>query len=78
MAAAFGLELPAGRPGLVATFMSKPSDPGSGTAGPLLLPDFGAVPSPAGAASRLIGKVDWHLAHLSLAPPGGIRLSSML
>ena len=25
-----------------------------------------------------IGKVAWHLAHFSFAPPGGMRLSSML
>jgi hypothetical protein len=38
--------------------------PGTGTA-------LGALSAPA-------VKVVWHLAHLSFAPPGGMRLSSML
>jgi hypothetical protein len=37
-----------------------------------------AATSPAECSAALIGKSDLHFAHLSLAPPGGTRLSSML
>ncbi|RKH58908.1 hypothetical protein D7X96_36165 [Corallococcus interemptor] len=53
--------------------------PGSGmAAGCGAAGDAAASGASLPAPSALMGNVVWHRAHFSLAPPGGIRLSSML
>jgi hypothetical protein len=61
---------------------SGTGEPGSGIAsGAGTVPPGNGIASSAtgdGAASGLTGKSVWQVEHFSLAPPGGIRLSSIL